>query len=171
MTDNYVTRRKYKLVVLPPLKTLIPNLEQVESEMLDLLNQFIEITGLLFEYDYVTPIEFLIMEILHCVDFRSTSLRELEVDAAYVYSELSTMIYQEAEDQLDGELHTTSDEFVDLVDSLTDVLVPVALKFWEHIRKSDAIVVDQLQNICELVIHDLEEACVIQYLTHTIERG
>ena len=166
MTVQYTTERKYKLVVLAPLNVIIPNLESLESELLELLEDFNELTGQGITYDVVTPIEFLIIEILQNPDLENSSLRSMELDAGYIYSELSTMIWQD----IDDELPMQTGDFTDAIDNLTEVFLPIALNFWHYIRKANAISDDHVSNISEVIVHDLEEACVIQYLTHQIRK-
>lgn len=175
---QYVTAHKtyriYKVIVLPTLEEMVPNIREYQFELNELLAHFTVLTEEYLEYDICFPLEYIIHDMLHVASNNASSMRELELDYGYIYSELNSVAFQDAGESFSGDPHKEElihdGNVAENLSEIAEVMARVVLDFFKYVRKSDYIIGVDISCVNEIIVHDTEHFCAVQYLTHVTRK-
>lgn len=171
---SYKTVKIYKVIVLPTLEEMVPNIREYQFELNELLAHFTVLTEEYLEYDICFPLEYIIHDLLHATSNNNSSLRELELDYDYIYSELNNVAFQDAAEVFSNDPHKEElihdGNVAENLSEIAEIMARVVLDFFKYARKGDYVTCVDISCVNEIIVHDTVDFCAIQYLTYVTRK-
>lgn len=172
---SYKTTRVYMVTLLPTLDVMVPNIREYQYTLDEALNVFTNLTGEDLAYDVCYPIEYLICDLLHTTRGNAgISLRELELDYDYIYSELNTLTFQDAAEVFSDCEHKAEyihdSNVAEILSDIAQIMAGIVLDLFKYISKGDYLMSVDISCINEVVVHDTADYCAVQYLTYVTRK-